>query len=76
MKLFEIGTPKQSRRGDPLEDRRSGEDRRIAYDLDYFLEGGIERRKANERRLANERRGGCQRVSQWSSVCPTPEKDR
>jgi len=31
-------------------DRRSGEDRRDAYNLDYFLKGGVERRKMAERR--------------------------
>ena len=33
-----------------LKDRRSGEDRRKAYSLDYFLSGGVERRKARELR--------------------------
>ena len=69
MSLFQINTPKDSRRNDPLEDRRSGEDRRTAYDLDYFQEGGVERRLVPERRSLNERRDNCQRVSQWSSVC-------
>ena len=68
MKLFETDTLTDSRKADPLEDRRSGEDRRIAYDLDYFLDGGEERRSSLERRGASERRDDCQRVSQWSSV--------
>jgi hypothetical protein len=37
-------------------DRRSGEDRRIAYTDGYFLQGGIERRNGKERRRQNERR--------------------
>lgn len=73
MKLFEIDSPQDSRRNDPLEDRRSGEDRRIAYDLDYFQEGGMERRAALERRQDSERRDNCTRVSQWSSICPPDE---
>jgi hypothetical protein len=70
MKLFDTDTLIESRHADPLEDRRSGEDRRVAYDLDYFVDGGTERRSSQERRGLNERRGNCQRVSQWSSVCP------
>ena len=70
MKLFETDTMIENRQTDPLEDRRSGEDRRTAYDLDYFLDGGEERRSSLERRGASERRDNCQRVSQWSSVCP------
>ena len=31
-------------------DRRSGEDRRKSYSIDYFLQGGIERRSWKERR--------------------------
>lgn len=73
MKLFETDTLQDSRTADPLEDRRSGEDRRIAYDLDYFQNGGVERRSLKERRAPTERRVDCQRVSKWSSVCPTNE---
>lgn len=58
------------RKTDPFLDRRSGEDRREAYDLDYFLNGGAERREAKERRDRHERRHGCIRVSEWSSICP------
>ena len=57
---------KDERKRDPFIDRRSGEDRRQAYDLD----GGIERRSGKERRRQDERRDGCIRVSTWSSVCP------
>ena len=70
MKLFETDSLQDNRQADPLEDRRSGDDRRVAYDLDYFLEGGEERRSSRERRGIEERRDNCQRVSQWSSVCP------
>lgn len=65
--------PKEKRTTDPFLDRRSGEDRRGVYDLDYFEQGGAERRKKGERRKAHERREKCQEVSDWSSVCP-PEK--
>ena len=61
---------KDSRVGDPYVDRRSGEDRRQAYDSDYFEEGGLERRMAADRRQQGERRDRCIRVSRWSSVCP------
>ena len=63
----------EKRAGDPFLDRRSGEDRREAYDLDYFEQGGIERRKKGERRTKDERRDECIKVSDWSSVCP-PKK--
>lgn len=58
------------RKGDPYIDRRSGDDRRVVYDSDYFDNGGIERRQGVERRQESERRDNCTRVSQWSSVCP------
>ena len=61
---------KKIRKTDPFLDRRSGEDRREAYDLDYFRDGGTERREQNERRQPLERRDGCIRVSEWSSICP------
>ena len=37
-------------KGRSVYDRRSGEDRRDAHNLDYFLNGGVERRKMAERR--------------------------
>jgi hypothetical protein len=49
-------------------DRRSGEDRRKIYKLNYFLEGGKERRRDNDRRLTDERRADWVRVSDWVSV--------
>ena len=49
-------------------DRRSAADRRIAYDLDYFQNGGIERRKVKDRRSQAERRDGWIRISRWTSV--------
>ncbi len=61
---------KDSRIGDPYVDRRSGEERRQAYDSDYFGDGGPERRLSVERRQPGERRERCIRVSRWSSVCP------
>jgi hypothetical protein len=61
---------KKIRKTDPFLDRRSGEDRREAYDLDYFRNGGTERREQGERRQPQERREDCIRVSDWSSICP------
>ena len=49
-------------------DRRSELDRRNAYDLDYFLTGGAERRKPNNRRGYKERRAGWLRIGKWLSV--------
>jgi hypothetical protein len=66
---FDTST-KDNRTRDPFQDRRSGEDRRIAYDLDYFPEGGMEKRSGRDRRQTGERRESCVRVSKWSSVCP------
>jgi hypothetical protein len=49
-------------------DRRSGVDRRKAHKLDYFLNGGVERRSFKERRSVKERREGWVRVSEWTSL--------
>ena len=49
-------------------DRRSGEDRRKAYNLDYFISGGRERRKRRERRIHSERRSDWKMVNKWYSV--------
>jgi len=51
-----------------LLDRRSGEDKRNLYSLDYFIDGGEERRKGIERRQSEERRSGWARVYKWCSV--------
>ncbi|MEJ2101381.1 MAG: hypothetical protein P8X68_15595 [Desulfobacterales bacterium] len=51
-----------------LFDRRSGDDKRKLYNLDYFSEGGKERRKGKERRQSGERRSGWARVYNWCSV--------
>jgi len=51
-----------------LFDRRSGEDKRKRYSLDYFTDGGKERRKGKERRQSEERRRGWARVYKWCSV--------
>jgi len=51
-----------------LFDRRSGEDKRKLYSLDYFTDGGKERRKGRERRQSEERRSGWARVYKWCSV--------
>jgi hypothetical protein len=66
---------KNRRKKDPFVDRRTGEDRRIEYDLDYFLEDGTERRNGKERRRKGERRVSCIPVSDWSSVCPDDSRE-
>lgn len=48
-------------------DRRCGADRRDVYHIDYFLKGGLERRRFVERRMRAEMRKGWVRVSRWSS---------
>ena len=67
-------SPKQHRRGDRFLDRRSGEDRRQAYSLDYFFKDYPERRTASEKRANEERRRDCVRITAWSSVCPDTEE--
>lgn len=49
-------------------DRRSGKDRRMVYDVDYFLNGGAERRTWEERRARRERRNGWERVAGCRSM--------
>jgi hypothetical protein len=49
-------------------DRRGIEDSREAYSLDYFMDGGDERRTYTERRRSEERRMDWYRVSKWCSV--------
>jgi hypothetical protein len=49
-------------------DRRSGEDKRNLYSLDYFTDGGEERRRGKERRQSGERRSAWARVYKWCSV--------
>ena len=51
-----------------LIDRRECEDMRESHNLDYFEDGGKERRRHFERRKSGERRAGWIRVSQWRSV--------
>lgn len=58
---------------DPYMDRRSGDERRVVYDSDYFENGGVERRHTQDRRQEGERRDSCVRVSDWTSVCPDEE---
>ena len=52
-------------------DRRSGQDRRNAYNIDYFIEGGVERRNSSngERRdQMRDRRKDWIKISRWSSL--------
>jgi len=51
-----------------LVDRRCGEDKRKRYSLDYFADGGDERRKGRERRQSGERRSAWAQVYKWCSV--------
>ena len=64
---------KKRRIRDPFLDRRSGDDRREAYEFGYFAQGSIEKRKSIERRQKDERRDQYVRISQWSSVCANPK---
>lgn len=66
----------ESRKSDPYLDRRTGEDRREIYLLDYFFNNNPDRRSYRERRSKEERRSSCIRVDEWSSVCPDPEEKR
>ncbi len=62
------------RKTDPFMDRRSGEDRRKVYSLEYFELGNPDRRNSMERRDNIERREDCVRVSEWSSACPDKDE--
>jgi hypothetical protein len=70
----QITSFQKQRQRDPYLDRRSGEDRRIVYSLDFFLKGNRDRRSSRERRLNIERRTGCIRINEWSSICPDDEE--
>ena len=58
----------EKRKADPYLDRRSDNDRRMIYDLEYFINGGIERRSTKDRRTTGERRKDYLKVSKWISV--------
>ena len=65
---MENDTPKKKR---AYFDRRSGQDRRKAYNIDYFQDGGAERRNSSgeERRAEEkERRKDWIKISPWSSL--------
>jgi hypothetical protein len=64
---------KDKRIADPFFDRRAGNDRRRGFDLAYFAQGGIERRKSMERRQKHERRDQYVRIDKWSSICVIPK---
>jgi hypothetical protein len=56
--------------------RRRLDNRRRVYSLDYFSQGGIERRKALDRRNRNhDRRKGWVRISDWNSVYIDPDSN-
>jgi len=46
-------------------DRRSGSDRRKAYHVGYFMNGGLERRSGKERRSGMDRRKGLATFGDW-----------
>jgi hypothetical protein len=48
--MSESQSAKDRRAIDPLLERRSGDDRRKVHDLEFFEEGGIERRSGYESR--------------------------
>jgi hypothetical protein len=64
---------KDKRMADPFFDRRSGDDRREGYEADYFVKGGLQRRKGMERRQKHERRDQYVRIDKWSSICVIPK---
>ena len=49
-------------------DRRNDQNNRQVYDLNYFLDGGIERRAHRERRTPVERRDDWTKISEWHSL--------
>jgi len=49
-------------------DRRSRYNRRKVYNLDYFLNGGADRRKIRKRRSLIKHRSDWCRISDWYSV--------
>jgi hypothetical protein len=49
-------------------DRRTGNDRRRAFDPYYFYSGGVERRSLRERRSKTERRKDWLRLDDWCSI--------
>ena len=57
-------------------DRRASEDMREVHSLDYFMDGGDERRRFVERRRSEERRSDWVRVSKWCSVYVGKRKTR
>ncbi|MFW2366675.1 MAG: hypothetical protein ACN4GW_09670 [Desulforhopalus sp.] len=65
----------KQRNNDTYLDRRTGDDRREKHSLNYFEDGGRERRTHTERRGDRERRLGYTRISPWTSVGPIPESD-
>ncbi len=57
------------KRGGTFFDRRRLDSRRTTYSLDYFVKGGVERRKSTDRRQRrHDRRKGWIRISKWSSI--------
>jgi hypothetical protein len=66
---------KKLRQHDTYLDRRSGDDRREKHSLNYFDDGGLERRTHRERRESEERRAGYTRIGPWTSVGPIPDTD-
>lgn len=61
-------TTNEKRKQDPYLDRRLDEDRRESYIMDYFLNGGSERRDFKERRTPGDRRKGYVPITKWTSI--------
>jgi hypothetical protein len=53
---LDVDLKEDEQRENCLVDRRSGFDRRRAYSLVYFANGGIERRQGKDRRQNDDRR--------------------
>ena len=64
---------KEERRNTPF-DRRSGKERRKAYKLGYFQDGGIERRSGKEQRSGKDRRSAGPEGSERTSI-PSDAQD-
>jgi hypothetical protein len=56
-------------------DRRTEDDRRRVYSLQYFSRGGEERRFRSDRRTQAERRKGWAQTGPWSSDTEIPDGD-
>ena len=56
-------------------DRRSGMDRRQMQNLNRYIDDETQRRSVKEQRQTDELRNGWVRISEWSSMYVSSEKD-